>query len=154
MRNSTSFRALPERVPRGLPSSPAPGRPIRQAELCLGEDGMLESERVSVERDRRKYHRIDSDQVISFAEVDHVDQSAVSRNLSVGGIQFNAVGCEIDYGDVLRITFNVGDQTVVAIGRVVWATDMDPLSIEVGIEFMEIDPVALQLLDDVEAAQL
>lgn len=115
---------------------------------------MLESERVSVERDRRKYHRIDSDQVISFAEVDHVDQSAVSRNLSVGGIQFNAVGCEIDYGDVLRITFNVGDQTVVAIGRVVWATDMDPLSIEVGIEFMEIDPVALQLLDDVEAAQL
>ncbi len=115
---------------------------------------MLESERVSVERDRRKYHRIDSDQVISFAEVDHVDQSAVSRNLSVGGIQFNAVGCEIDYGDVLRITFNVGDQTVVAIGRVVWATDMDPLSIEVGIEFMEIDPVALQLLDDVEAVQL
>lgn len=115
---------------------------------------MLESERVSVERDRRKYHRIDSDQVVSFAEVDHVDQSAVSRNLSVGGIQFNAVGCEIDYGDVLRITFNVGDQTVVAIGRVVWATDMDPLSIEVGIEFMEIDPVALQLLDDVEAAQL
>ncbi len=115
---------------------------------------MLESERVSVERDRRKYHRIDSDQVISFAEVDHVDQSAVSRNLSVGGIQFNAVGCEIDYGDVLRITFNVGDQTIVAIGRVVWATDMDPLSIEVGIEFMEIDPVALQLLDDVEAVQL
>ena len=115
---------------------------------------MLESERVSVERDRRKYHRIDSDQVISFAEVDHVDQSAVSRNLSVGGIQFNAVGCEIDYGDVLRITFNVGDQTVVAIGRVVWATDMDPLSIEVGIEFMEIDPVALQLLDDIEAVQL
>ena len=91
--------------------------------------------------------------MISFAEVDHADQLAVSRNLSVGGIQFNAVGCEIDYGDVLRITFNVGDQTVVAIGRVVWATDIDPLSIEVGIEFMEIDPVALQLLEEVEAVQ-
>jgi len=86
--------------------------------------------------------------VISFAEIDHGDRLAVSRNLSSGGISFEAVGVEIDLGDVLRVTFNIGDQTVVATGRVVWATDTDPISTEVGIEFFEIDPVALDLLEE------
>jgi len=104
--------------------------------------------------ERRKYHRINTDQVISFAEIDRADQLGVGRNLSSGGIQFNAVGCEINYGDVLRITFNLGDQTVVAIGRVAWATDLDPISVEVGIEFIEIDPVALEMLEDLERVEL
>ena len=104
--------------------------------------------------DRRKYHRISTDQVISFAEIDRSDQLGVGRNLSSGGIQFNAIGCEINYGDVLRITFNLGDQTVVAIGRVAWATDLDPISSEVGIEFIEIDPVALEMLEDLERVEI
>lgn len=115
---------------------------------------MLESDTAARGKDRRKYHRIDTDQVISFAEVDHPDQLGVGRNLSVGGIQFNAVGCEISYGDVLRVTFNVGEQTVVAIGRVVWATDMDPISMEVGIEFMEIDPLAMEMLEELELTEV
>jgi hypothetical protein len=104
--------------------------------------------------ERRKYHRINTDQVISFAEIDRADQLGVGRNLSAGGIQFNAVGCEMNYGDVLRITFNLGEQTVVAIGRVAWATDLDPISVEVGIEFIEIDPIALEMLDDLERSEL
>ena len=98
--------------------------------------------------DRRKYHRIPTDQVISFAEIDQTDRLAVSRNLSTGGIAFEAVGCEINLGDVLRVTFNVGQHTVVATGTVVWATDTDPITIEVGIEFHEIDPDALRLLEE------
>lgn len=98
--------------------------------------------------DRRKYHRIGTDQVISYAEIDRPDQLAVSKNVSSGGIRFEAVGCEIALGDTLRITFNVMDQTVVATGLVVWATDTDPISTEVGIEFIEIDPIALRLLDE------
>lgn len=99
--------------------------------------------------ERRKYHRIGTDQVISFAEVDHPpDQLAVSKNLSTGGIRFEVVGIEIELGDVLRITFNVGDQTVVATGMVVWATDTDPITQEVGIEFHEIDPEAVRLLEE------
>jgi hypothetical protein len=98
--------------------------------------------------DRRKYHRIPTDQVISFAEVDQADRLAVSRNLSTGGISFEAIGCEINLGDVLRVTFNVGEQTVVATGTVVWATDTDPITMEVGIEFHEIDPLALSLLEE------
>ena len=114
----------------------------------------MESQNSGVAAERRKYPRISTDQVISFAEIDRSDQLAIGRNVSLGGIQFNAVGCEINYGDVLRITFNVGDQTVVAIGRVAWATDVDPISMEVGIEFMEIDPQALRLLDEINGSEL
>lgn len=98
--------------------------------------------------ERRKYHRIGTDQVISFAEIDHSDQLAVSKNLSTGGISFEAVGIEINLGDVLRVTFNVGDHTVVATGKVAWATDVDPITQEVGIEFHEIDPEAVRLLEE------
>jgi len=97
---------------------------------------------------RRKYHRIGTDHVISFAEIDSGDQLAFSRNVSTGGIRFEAVGCEIAMGDVLRVTFNVLKQNVVAIGKVVWATDTDPISTEVGLEFIDIDPIALQLLEE------
>ena len=100
--------------------------------------------------DRRKYSRIGTDQVISFAPVEARDLLGVSRNLSTGGIRFEAVGCEIDLGDVLRVTFKVGDQTVVAVGRVVWATETDPITQDVGIEFVEIDPRVMQLLEEFE----
>jgi hypothetical protein len=99
--------------------------------------------------DRRKYSRIATDQVISFAPVDDRDLLGVSRDVSPGGIRFEAVGCEIDLGDVLRVTFNVGDHTVVAVGTVVWSTEVDPITIDVGIEFLEIDPEVLRMLEDV-----
>ena len=99
-------------------------------------------------KNRRKYHRIATDQVISFAEIDRPDRLAVSKNLSHGGIRFEAVGCEINLGDVLRVTFNIGDQTVVAVGKVIWATDTDPITTDVGIEFIEIDPSVLEVLEE------
>ncbi len=84
--------------------------------------------------------------MISFAEIDRPDRLAVGKDVSTGGIRFEAVGCEIALGDVLRVTFNVMKQTVVATGVVVWATDTDPISTDVGLEFLEIDPLALRLL--------
>lgn len=99
-------------------------------------------------RERRKYGRIGTEQVISFAHVDKPDRLALGKNVSSGGIRFDAVGCEIALGDVLRLTFNVDDQTVIAVGRVVWATETDPIAMEVGIEFLEIDPIALEHLED------
>jgi PilZ domain len=101
----------------------------------------------AVRLERRKYRRIATDQVISFAQVDERDLLGVGRDLSPTGIRFEAVGCEIDLGDVIRVTFNVGEHTVVAVGRVIWSTEIDPISSEVGIEFIEIDPTAQQILD-------
>gem|GEM_PF-663754 len=115
-----------------------------------GERAMGEAEG----RERRKFCRIGTDQVISFTEVDHPDQLAVSKNLSTGGICFEAVGIEIGLGDVLRITFNIGDQTVVATGKVVWATDTDPITQDVGIAFHEIDPDAVRLLEEAVEPEL
>ena len=96
--------------------------------------------------DRRKYPRLGTDQIISFAEVDHKDQLAVGRNVSSGGISFEAVGCEINLGDVLRVTFNLGDHTIVAVGKVVRATEIDPITTDIGLEFIEVDPSSVHLL--------
>ncbi len=98
--------------------------------------------------ERRKFHRIASDQVISFSEIDRPELPAVSKNISTGGISFEAVGIEINLGDVLRVTFNVGDQTIVAAGEVVWATDTDSITQEIGIQFHEIDARAVRLLEE------
>lgn len=102
-------------------------------------------------RDRRKYARIATDHMISFAPVDMGERLAQGVDLSVGGIRFEMVGCEIDLDDVLRVTFNVLDHTLVAVGRVVWVTDTDPLTQDVGIEFLEIDPQAVRLLEEATA---
>ncbi len=99
--------------------------------------------------ERRKYARLGTDQVISFAEIDRPDRLAVGKNLSTGGIRFEAVGCEINQGAHLRVTFNIGSETVVATGSVVWATETDAFSLDVGLEFIEIDPAALELLDKI-----
>lgn len=97
--------------------------------------------------ERRKYPRIDTEQLISFAPLSASDRLAVSKNLSVGGICFEVVGCEIALGEVLRLTFNVQDETIVAVGRVNWCTDVDAFTQEVGIEFIEIDPFALESIE-------
>ncbi len=105
----------------------------------------------ALKSDRRKYRRLATDQVISFAPVETRDLLGVSRNLSLGGIRFEAVGCEIDLDDTLRVTFNVGDDTVVAVGKVVWSTEVDPITTDVGLEFIEIDPEAARMIEDVLA---
>lgn len=99
-------------------------------------------------QERRKYARIATEQMISFAPLDQRSGLGVSRDVSLGGIRFECIGCEIGLGEVLRVAFNVGEHTVSAVGRVAWVTDLDALSAEVGIEFLEIDPVAMRLLDE------
>ena len=101
------------------------------------------------DKERRKYRRIGTDLVVSFAPVEERDLLGVGRDLSAGGIRFEAIGCEIELGEILRITFSAGDQTVVAVGRVAWSTEIDPMTLDVGLEFVEIDPQAIALLDDV-----
>ncbi len=106
-------------------------------------------------QDRRKYARLPTGHMISVAMVDANDQLVVSKDVSPGGIRFEAVGLDFDLGQVLRVTFNVADHTVVALGRVAWATDVDPITVEVGLEFLEIDAVALELIqEESEAAAI
>jgi len=105
------------------------------------------------DRDRRKYSRIATDQVISFAPVADSDLLGVGRDVSTGGIRFEAIGCEIDLGDTLRVTFNLGDHTVVAVGRVVWSTEVDALTTDVGLEFVDVDPSVQELIEEIVSAE-
>ena len=98
--------------------------------------------------DRRKYPRIDTGHVISVAPLERGDHLAVSKNLSPGGIRFEVVGCELELDSAVRVTFNVEHHTVVAVARVVWATEVDPITTDVGLEFIEIDPLALRLVEE------
>ena len=98
--------------------------------------------------ERRKYRRIATDQVISFAQVEERDVLGVGLDVSEGGIRFEALGCEIELGDVLRVTFNLAEHTVVAVGRVIWVTEVDPISTEVGLEFLQIDEAARSMLEE------
>ena len=99
-------------------------------------------------KERRKYPRIPTEQVISVAPLSASERLAYGKNISPGGICFEVVGFELDLGEVLRVTFSVEDEAVVAVARVNWATELDAFTQEVGIEFVEIDPAALQFLQD------
>ena len=97
-------------------------------------------------RERRKFQRIPMEQIVSFSKLGHGDQLGRGINLSAGGVSFQAVACEIDLGDRLNLTFSVLDQLVSAEGTVVWATEGDSLTLEVGIEFSKIDARGRALL--------
>ena len=98
--------------------------------------------------ERRKYARIATDQMISIAPMDAGELLAHGKDVSVGGIRFIVVGCELDLGDTIRVTFNLGDETVAAVGRVSWATEMDPLTTDIGLEFIDIDPEVLRMIEE------
>lgn len=98
-------------------------------------------------RERRRFQRIPMDQVVSFAELGQSEQLGRAVDLSKGGIRFRVLACEIGLGDRLNLTFIVLGQSVSVIGVVSWATEIDPLTLEVGLEFEEIDMRSQALLD-------
>ena len=71
----------------------------------------------------------------------------------MGGICFTAVGCALRNGDLMRVSFNVADQTVDAVGRVVWLKSFDDISTEIGLEFVQIDLWAVRLFEDAIASE-
>jgi len=101
-------------------------------------------------RERRKYTRIATDQIISFAILDASEQLGVGKDISASGIRFQAIGCELDTGDRIRVTFNVGERTLEAIGEVVWSTELDPVTSEIALNFESLDPEAARLLEELK----
>jgi PilZ domain len=96
--------------------------------------------------ERRKYPRVPTSDVVSFSELDDLEHLGVTKDFSPGGIRFFATGCEIEMGTTLEINFYVGKSFVSAIARVVHATEIDPLTQDVGLEFIELDAVASAIL--------
>ena len=96
--------------------------------------------------DRRKYVRIPTRQVVSIARADAAPRPAFGSDISVAGIRFEVIGCEIEFADVLTIDFQLEDQAISALGRVVWCIDVDPIVQEVGLEFLDLPPESAEFL--------
>ena len=101
-----------------------------------------------MDSDRRKYPRIPSDQLVSFTPLGSGPSLGDAGDVSLGGIRIKIVGCEFREGDLLVVNFNVGEQTIEAVGRVVWLKQMDDITVEIGLEFVRIDPWAARLLEE------
>jgi hypothetical protein len=94
--------------------------------------------------DRRKYARIRTDAVMAIRRVEDAAKLAHAVDLSIGGIRFHCVGLELNLGDVLEVTFNLGDQTATVVGKTLRLTDLDAFTQEVAIGFVEVDPEVLE----------
>ena len=101
-----------------------------------------------MDSDRRKYPRIPSHQLVSFTPFGGAPSLGNAGDVSLGGIRINIIGCKFRQGDLLRVNFNVSDQTIEAVGRVVWLKQLDDITVEIGLEFVRIDPWAARLLEE------
>ena len=101
-------------------------------------------------RDRRKFTRLANEELLSFSPFGRSSGLGQGGDVSQGGIRFTAVGCEFQCDELVCVSFNVGSQTVDAVGRVVWIDEHDDITVEIGLEFVRIYPWAARLLEDEE----
>ena len=97
---------------------------------------------------RRKYPRVRTDSIVCIAPLEDFEKMAVAVDLSMTGIRFQAVGLEIDLGQTLRVTLNFGAESRSIVGRAVRITDLDAITQEVALAFLEMDDDTLQLFQD------
>jgi hypothetical protein len=103
--------------------------------------------------DRRKHPRVRSDQTFEVIPFAGRAMMAQCCDISTGGMRFGVVGCTLRAGDLVRVTFNIGDETVAAIGSVLRIRELDPITSDVSIQFVRVDPWAAQLLEQALAAE-
>ena len=70
------------------------------------------------DQDRRKFTRLAIKELVSFSPFGRSSGLGQGGDVSQGGIRFTAVGCEFQCDELVRVSFNVGSQTVDAVGRV------------------------------------
>jgi hypothetical protein len=93
--------------------------------------------------DRRKYPRVRTDSVVAIRRVEDGPTLAHGLDLGLGGIRFQCVGLELDLGEAVEVTFNLGDATSTVVGRIVRLTELDPFTQEIGLAFLHVDPETL-----------
>ena len=103
--------------------------------------------------ERRKHPRLQSDQTFTITPFAGRAMMAQCCDVSTGGMRFGVVGCTLRAGDLVRVTFNIGAETVAAIGSVLRVRELDPITSEVSLEFVRLDPWAAQLLEQALQAE-
>ena len=97
--------------------------------------------------ERRKYPRIEVGDLISYTPFAAPPSLGEGRDVSLGGICFRVVGSRLVAGELLRVSFTMGDQTVDAVGRVVRTRRLDENATEVALEFVRIDPWVARVME-------
>jgi hypothetical protein len=97
--------------------------------------------------EHRKYPRVEIGDLVSFTPFGAPPALGEGRDVSLGGIRFRVVGSRLVAGDLLQVSFNMGEQTVNAVGRVVWTRRLDDNAAEIGLEFVRIDPWVARVME-------
>ena len=98
-------------------------------------------------RDRRKTARIPMEELVSCTPFVGSSSLGQGMDVSLGGIRFRVVGSQLAHDDLLQVSFNVANQTIEAVGRVVRLEPLDDITTEVSLDFVRIDPWAARMLE-------
>jgi hypothetical protein len=135
------------------PSAPAaaPPPPVQAivAQELAGDAAPVETGAAAPDQtpaERRKHPRIQSDQTFTVTPFAGRAMMAQCSDVSEGGMRFGVVGSTLRAGDLVRVTFNIGAETVEAIGSVLRVQALDPITSDVSLEFVRVDPWAAELL--------
>ncbi len=105
-------------------------------------------------RERRKTARIPIDELVSCTPFVGSSSLGQGVDVSLSGICFRMVGCQLAYDEMLQVSFNVANQTIEAVGRVVRLQQLDDITSEVSLDFVRIDPWAARMLErEMEAVE-
>ena len=105
-------------------------------------------------RERRKTARIPIDELVSCTPFVGSSSLGQGVDVSLGGIRFRVVGCQLAQAEMLQVSFNLANQTIEAVGRVVRLQQLDDITIEVSLDFVRIDPWAARMLErEMEAVE-
>ena len=98
-------------------------------------------------RARRNNDRIPIDELVSFTPFVGSSSLGQGVDVSLGGIRFRVVGCQLAHDEMLQVSFNLANQTIEAVGRVVRLQQLDDITTEVSLDFVRIDPWAARMLE-------
>lgn len=94
------------------------------------------------ERSRRQHKRLVSDEPILVTPFGGSETMAEVCDVSLGGVRFRVVGVALRADDMVRLTFNLGGESLSAVARVLRTEPLDDITTEVAAVFARLDPWA------------
>ncbi|MBU1122465.1 MAG: PilZ domain-containing protein [Candidatus Omnitrophota bacterium] len=99
--------------------------------------------------ERRKFIRLNANVVVQWKKVDKenaaIGDTAVSKNVSVGGISLILYDEKLEIGDIINLEIQLPqEENVFAKGKVVWINEFEIMGqvnkkrYDVGVEFVDI----------------
>lgn len=95
---------------------------------------------------RRREPRVRSEGMLTVEQMSGSERVGHIMDLSAGGVRFQTVGTRVTFDEVVRIAFNVGEETFNLFGKAVRVQNLDAFSQEVALSFAGLEPVRRETL--------